>query len=135
MEARGNASPLLAGFPSACSSISLGYTKNIDNASTRSSSRLEPQQEELQTDRVMFPGRTVLEFHFEPTQRHRLHTALVADDLIQNIFWGKSNADGETRTRKAKPHAPQTCAYTNSATSAGCITELNDQVDVSYPII
>jgi hypothetical protein len=28
------------------------------------------------------------------------------------------NADGETRTRKAKPHAPQTCAYTNSATSA-----------------
>ncbi len=33
------------------------------------------------------------------------------------------NADGETRTRKAKPHAPQTCAYTNSATSAGLTSE------------
>ncbi len=29
------------------------------------------------------------------------------------------NADGETRTRKdILPHAPQACAYTNSATSA-----------------
>src|SRR4028118_655736 len=29
------------------------------------------------------------------------------------------NADGETRTRKdIMPHAPQACAYTNSATSA-----------------
>lgn len=33
------------------------------------------------------------------------------------------NADGETRTRKAKPHAPQACAYTNSATSAFIIQE------------
>jgi hypothetical protein len=30
----------------------------------------------------------------------------------------RGNADGETRTRKGDPHAPQACAYTNSATSA-----------------
>lgn len=34
------------------------------------------------------------------------------------FYLGKKDADDETRTRKAKPHAPQTCAYTNSATSA-----------------
>ena len=28
------------------------------------------------------------------------------------------NADGETRTRTAKPHAPQACVSTNSTTSA-----------------
>ncbi len=42
-------------------------------------------------------------------------------DLIPQIFGSRLvffNADGETRTRKAKPHAPQACAYTNSATSA-----------------